>query len=368
MPWSKSQTEKPAVKEELRTTIQKQASPLVIGIEFDRAKIVAALVNESGRVIDEHQSEMPQRTTRAAVGAMTKLMVALASSPSRAGSPVNAIGFSVAGLVDPPTGRVSLPELKGWTRVALQPMVEEALTEAGVDIRIAPNEKRARARHSDSAHPAMAINSRAAAIAAGEAWVGAARGKNNVVYLRVGEEIEAGIFAEGRVVRGATGQAGAAGWLAVGENFKPEFESRGCLTTEAAMGALKRRAIEEWDGGAKSVIGHLIRDDATQLDAATIIRAARGGDGLALKVVNETCRWLGRGVANLISILNPDAVVIGGENGLLLKPYLDEVREEAFRWAMPAAARQCRIVIATLGGKAGVIGAARLAFLKAAVE
>ncbi len=353
------------MREDPKRITQPQASPLVIGIEFDQTKITAALVNENGRVVEEQQVAMPQRTTRAAASAMTKMILALASSPARAAASIKAIGFSVSGLVDPPTGRVSIPELKGWTRVALQTMIEEGMADAGVDIRLAPSEKRARARHSDSAHPAVVISSLAAAIAAGESWVGAARGKNNVVYLSVGEKIEAGIFADGRAVQGTTGQAGAAGWLAASENFKPEYESRGCLTTEAAMAALHRRAIEGWDGRAKSVIGHLIKTDAAQLDAATIIRAARGGDALAARVVNETCRWLGRGVANLISILNPDAVVIGGEAGLMFKPYFDEIREEAYRWAAPTSARQCRIVIAALGDQAGVIGAARLAFLQA---
>ena len=72
--------------------------------------------------------------------------------------------------------------------------------------------------------------------------------------------------------------AGAAGWFALGENFKREFESRGCLTVEVAGGALKRRVVEGWDGGAKSVIGNLIKDDLAHLDDAAIIRAARGGD------------------------------------------------------------------------------------------
>jgi len=358
------------VKDTSKAASQTQVSPLVIGIEFNHAKITAALVNENGRAVEAQESAMPQRTTRAAAAEMTKMIVALAVSQSRAGSPVNAIGISAAGLIDPATGRVSIPEfkgLKGWTRVALLQMIEEGLNGAGVDVRTPPDEKRARARLSDSAHPAMVISSRAAALAAGEAWVGAARGKNHVVYLSIGEDVEAGIIADGRVVQGAAGMAGAAGWLALSENFKPEFESRGGLTAEAATGALKRRAIEGWDGSAKSVIGQLIKDDAAQLDDATIIRAARGGDALALQSVNETCRWIGRSVANLISILNPDAVVIGGGVGLTLKPYLDEIREEAGRWAMPASARQCRIVNATLGDKAALIGAARLAFLKASV-
>jgi glucokinase len=341
---------------------QTQAPPVVIAIQFDHSKIIAALVNELGRAVEEREIPTPQRTTRAAAVELAKMIVALAVSQSRARSHINAIGVSVAGLVDPATGRVSIPGLKGWTRVALRQMIEEELKGAGVDIRVPPNEKRARAKYGDSAFPAMVIDSRAAAMAAGEAWIGAARGKNNVVYLSIGEDIEAGIIIDRRVAHGAGGMAGAAGWFALSENFKQEFESRGCLTVEAAGASLKRRVIEGWDGDSKSVVGNLIKDDLAQLDDLAIIRVARGGDALALNSVNDTCRWIGRGVANLISILNPDAIVIGGHLGSALKPYLDQIREEAGKWAMPASARQCRIANATLGDKAALIGAARLAF------
>ena len=341
---------------------QQQASPVVIAIQFDHSKTIAALVNELGRVVEEREIATPPRTTRAAAVELTKMIIALAISQSRAHSPINAIGVSVAGLVDPATGRVSIPALKGWTRVALRQMIEEELKGAGVDVRVPSDEKRARAKQSDSAFPAMVINSRAAAMAAGEAWIGAARGKNNVVYLSIGDDIEAGIIIDRRVAPGAGGMAGAAGWFALSENFKQEFESRGCLTVEAAGAALKRRLIEGWDGDAKSVVGALIKDDPGHLDDAAIIRVARGGDAVALNSVNETCRWIGRGVANLVSILNPDAIVIGGHLGLTLKPYLDRIREEAGKWAMPASARQCRITNATLGDQAALIGAARLAF------
>jgi glucokinase len=351
-----------AVKVTSKAQPRTQAQPLVIAFQFDHSKIVAALINEQGRPVEERELATPRRTTRAAAVEVAKQIVALAVSQSRAGAPINAIGFSVAGLVDPATGRVSIPGLKGWTRVALRQMIEEELKGAGIDVRVPPDEKRARAKYGDSASPAMVINSRAAAMAAGEAWVGAARGKNNVVYLSIDQDVEAGIIIDRRVAPGACGMAGAAGWFALGENFKREFESRGCLTVEVAGGALKRRIIEGWGGASNSMIGNLIKDDLSHLDDAAIVRAARGGDALALNSVNETCRWIGRGVANLVSILNPDAIVIGGHLGLTLKPYLDQIREEAVRWAMPASARQCRIANATLGDKAALIGAARLAF------
>jgi len=354
--------ENQALKVTSKAQPRTQAPPVVIAIQFDHSKIIAALVNEHGRAVEEIEVATPRRTTRAAAVEVAKMIVTLAVSQSRARSSINAIGFSVAGLVDPATGRVSIPGLKGWTRVALRQMIEEELKGAGIDVRVPPDERRARAKHADSPFPAMVINSRAAAMAAGESWVGAARGKHNVVYLSIGEDIEAGIIVDGRVAQGAGGMAGAAGWFALSENFKLEFESRGCLTVEAAGAALKRRVIEGWDGDAKSVVGNLIKDDLDHLDDDAIIRVARGGDALALNSVNETCRWIGRGVANLVSLLNPDAIVIGGRLGLTLKPYIDQIREEAGRWAAPASARQCRIASATLGDKAALIGAARLAF------
>ncbi|MEK7831621.1 MAG: ROK family protein [Acidobacteriota bacterium] len=350
-------------------TQKPEIKPLVIGIEFNQTKITAALVDDQARIVAERQIETPQRTTRATINAIAELVLELASASERGKSPIAAIGLAVPGIVDPQTARVSIAEmpgslgLKSWTRVPLTETLEEILDESGHDIRTPVTEKRARAGHSTSAHPVIAVASGAAAIAAAESWHGAARGKNNVVYLSVGSEIEAGILADGRAFAGASGFAGAAGWLAVGQDFKHEYEAGGCLSAETTLNSLARRAIEESGGYDGSMLGALVQTGAHP-DSATIIRAARGGDKLAVKVISDTCRWLGRGVANLISILNPEAVIIGGRFGSSLKPYLDEIREEARQWAAPDAAKECRILSATVGEKAGVIGAARLAWLK----
>lgn len=339
----------------------------VIGIEFNQATITAALVDDQARIIAERQAETPQRTTRAAISAIAELILGLASAKERAGSPIAAIGLAVPGTVDPETARVSFASLNGfraWTRVPLMETLDEILDESGHDIRTSITERRARAGHSATSHPVMALASRMAAVAAAESWHGAARGKANVVFLSIGAKIEAGILADGRVLNGASGLAGAAGWLAVGQEFKHEYETDGCLSAEASLNSLARRAVEASGGYDGSMLGGLIQTGA-DLDAATVLRAARGGDKLAVKVIADTCRWIGRGVANLISILNPEVVVIGGELGSVLKPYLDEIREEARRWAAPDAAKQCRILVATVGEKAALFGAARLAWLKA---
>lgn len=345
-------------------TSQQPVSLLVVGVEFDRVNIAAALIDDRARVLARRQAETPHRTTRAAISATAELILGVAATDERGNRPISAIGVSFSGVVDPATERVTIQGLKNWTRVAVRQMIEEALSDSGHDIRTTINEKRARAQHSASSHPPMTVNSKIACLAAAESWVGAARGKDDVVYLSLGDEIEVGVLAGGRILTGAGGRAGSAAWLGLSENFKREYETRGCLANEASTVSLTRRAIEEWSGSSNSMLGKLIKAEPAQLDAATIIRAARGGDALALKVIDETCRWIGRGAANLISILNPDAVVIGGELGLALKPFFDQIREEARQWASPETYKQCRIVSATLGEKASVLGAARLAWIR----
>src|SRR5687767_12403945 len=99
MPSLNSFMEYPGVKVTSKTQPQTQASPLVIAIQLDHSKIVAALINEQGRAVEEREIATPRRTTRAAAVEVAKMIVALAVSQSRARNPINAIGFSVAGLV-----------------------------------------------------------------------------------------------------------------------------------------------------------------------------------------------------------------------------------------------------------------------------
>lgn len=347
----------------MNTNKEREASSLVIGVDFGRSNITAGLIDENARLLVKQQIATPLRTTRAVARAMMESILSLASTPERGKSAIRAVGVCVPGTIDPFTERVTISGLKGWTRLALRQMIEEGLSDSGYDIRTPADEKRARARHSNSPHPIMIINPQSACAAAAESWIGAARGKSDVVYFSIGEDIEAGILIDGQVLRGAGGQAGMAGWMALSEDFKREYESRGCLAAEATIASLTRRAIEEWSESSATMLSKLIKSDPAQLDCATIIRAARGGDGLALRVVNETCRWIGRAAANLISLLNPQTVVIGGDLGLSLKPFNDEIREEVRKWVSPEVLRQCRVVSASVGEKAGLIGAARLAWL-----
>jgi predicted NBD/HSP70 family sugar kinase len=144
-------------------------------------------------------------------------------------------------------------------------------------------------------------------------------------------------------MEGAHGTAGAAGWMLVGNAWKPEYARCGGWETEAAGPALAKRA--------------------GMATGEAVIAAARGGHTGALEAVRRTAEYLAMGVAALIAVLDPDMVVLGGglmqAGNLLLEP----IRRLALSWTQPVAAGRVRIELTALGEDAGLLGAARLAWL-----
>lgn len=138
----------------------------------------------------------------------------------------------------------------------------------------------------------VVIDSDRAGYVLGEQWLGIARGLKNVVFLSIGTGIGAGIIADGQLLRGAGDVAGAVGWFALKRDYQPIYQQLGCFEAEAAGPALARR------GNAASAEG--------------VIAAARAGAPAAKATVNEVAEYLGIGIANIVSLLNPEMVVLGG--------------------------------------------------------
>jgi glucokinase len=229
-----------------------------------------------------------------------------------------AVGVIVPGIYTPSTGRAWCPNLWGPGEVPLEARLRERVSVP------------------------VAIDSDRAGYVLGEAWLGAARGLRDVVFVAIGTGIGIGILSDGRVLRGAHGIAGAAGWFALDPAWKESYRAAGCWEAEAAGPALARRA-----GAA---------------DAVAVVQAARAGDPAALAAIDHLAHYSAMGIANLVSLLNPEAVVLGG--GVLQGAgdlLLERIRTGVLQWAQPIAAARCRIELTQLGEDAGLIGAARLA-------
>jgi glucokinase len=168
----------------------------------------------------------------------------------------------------------------------------------------------------------------------------------DVVFVAVGTGIGAGVISAGRIVRGARGIAGSAGWMAVDPRWREEYGQAGSWEWEAAGPAVARRA------GMDS--------------AEAVAAAARAGDARALAALRQTADYLAMGVANLISIFDPEMVVLGGGLMNAADLLLEPLRAAVPRWAQPVAAARTQITLTALGDDAGLLGAARLALLAAA--
>ena len=139
---------------------------------------------------------------------------------------------------------------------------------------------------------------------------------------------------------------------------KSKCGNYGCLEAYASGPNIAARAVEGIEAGDESLLVDLVDGDLEQVTAATVYEGVVLGDPYASEVMNETAKFLGVGVANLINALNPEAVVIAGgvtrAGDHLFLPLKKEVRKRAFRSAVDA----CRILPAALPETAGVIGAA----------
>ncbi len=206
------------------------------------------------------------------------------------------------------------------------------------------------------------IDNDANAAALGEYKFGAGKNKKNMVYLTVSTGIGGGVIVDGRLMRGANGNAAELGHLTLNINGPAcPCGANGCFEMYASGTAIARRTREAIQAGALSQILSL----AGSLEKITtyhILDALQKEDELAKKIWNETTEYLGRGLAVVINTFNPELIVVGGgvtaAGELLFKP----VREKALRYAFPRLAAVCSIVPAGLGSNVGVVGAAACAF------
>lgn len=197
----------------------------------------------------------------------------------------------------------------------------------------------------------------------GECWRGAARGVKHVVGVTIGTGIGGGLVFDGKLFHGASDCAGEIGHATIDtEGRRCKCGNYGCLEAYASGPAIALRCAEQIESGAESSLHAEVDGNLANLTAQMVYEAAEQGDQLALEVVTETSRFLGAGIANLVNILNPEAVVIVGgvtrAGDRLFVPLRREVARRAFKPAVAA----CRIVPGELLGTAGVWGAAR-AFL-----
>ncbi len=309
----------------------------VIALDLGGTKLASALVSKTG-VIQQRQSTPLDARTGKGVGTLIRGQVRrLLDFAARKSIRVTAVGVSVPGISYPKTGAVWAPNIPGWKNF---PLREVIWLETGRGTRVAMEGDRA-------------------CYILGEAWKGVARNCRNAIFLSIGTGIAAGVMADGNIVRGAEGIAGSIGWFALSRPFLPPYVQTGCFEHHASGPGLARvaAALLRAPGAPAS------RLDAEQVQTPDIFAAYSEGDPAAKAVLEQAIQYWGMGVANLVSLLNPEMIIFGGGVFGPATRFIGAIKTEARRWAQPVAIRHVKLRVSRLGGDAGLLGAAKLALL-----
>lgn len=203
------------------------------------------------------------------------------------------------------------------------------------------------------------IENDANAAALGERWIGAGREFNNFVLLTLGTGIGGGIIYEGRLAN-ITAEIGHMSINADGE--KCPCGNYGCLELYAAAKAIIARVISALEKGAESLLRECCKGSFYKVTAEDIYRAALEGDNLAREVLKDTGRYLGIGIANIINIMSPEAIILTGGLVGAWNIYVQEAIKEAGKRTSKNLFDSVKIIPSSLGDEAGIIGSAAIVF------
>ena len=199
----------------------------------------------------------------------------------------------------------------------------------------------------------------------GEWQQGAGRGCDNLVLLTLGTGLGSGIVHDGKVLYGTTFSAGEIGHMNMFRQGRPcRCGSSGCLGRYVSAVGMVNTFKEKLQEGKTSLIQAWTKQEEGRITAKMISEAYDQGDKLALEVMHETGELLGFGLANVINLLNPELIIVGGGMAAAGERLLGSARAAVDAHALKLSGGKCRIVQAELGSRAGTLGAAVYAHQK----
>ena len=283
-----------------------------------------ALADLSSEVLGEDWEEIDvDHSASDAIDAAVEIIEALRVAAGIGADQLLGAGVGLPGPIDVRSGTVgSVTILPDWAGVSARELLSRRL---GLPVEV----------DNDANLGALA-----------EVSFGAGRGLSDVIYVRLGSGVGAGLLIGGRLHHGAAGLAGEIGHVRVNpEGVVCRCGNRGCLETVAAEGAI--RAL------LKPARGH-------EVSRREVLDLVQAGDLGATRVVNDAGRAIGRVLADLCNAVNPEAIIVGGELGEAGEPLISGIREALDRFALPGAAAVVDVRPGQLGERAEVLGALAL--------
>jgi glucokinase-like ROK family protein len=314
---------------------------LVAGVQIGATGVELGIADFSGRILVQQEEDTAVRdgpiiSLSRACSQVERLLM----ENGLEGVPLLGIGMGVPGPVDFAVGTVvSPPIMPGWDRYPIIDTVQQWFPSVSVVV--------------DNDVNIMAL---------GESTMGVAKGVNNLIFVKIGTGIGAGIICEGRIYRGSSGCAGDIGHICVDtEGPVCSCGNKGCLEKVAAGPAIAERALAAARAGESPRLLELYDTNRGTLRAEHVGEAAREGDTAALRVVRQSAERIGEVLAALVNFYNPDMIVIGGGVSNLGDLLLSSIRQAILGRSLPLATRNLQIVFSSIGGQAGTFGGISLA-------
>ena len=309
----------------------------VVAIDLGGTKLASAVFSEDGTILHEETIPIQKSGGDYVAGLILHQAENLISQQQRLGEEITSIGIAVPGIYYENRGTVWVPNIDGWENYPLCNYLESKIK--SIKIRI----------DSDRACYIM-----------GEAWQGGAKGCRHAVYLAVGTGIGAGIMIDGKVLRGANDIAGAIGWMALEKPYKDEFKSCGCFESRASGEgiALTAKTLIESDSKYNGVLKAKPLNSVTSHD---VFQAYEQNDPIAHASIQLAIELWGMSIANLVSLFNPEKIILGGGVFGPATRFIPDIIAEAKKWAQPISINKVSIEASQLGIKAGLYGAGLLA-------
>ena len=311
-----------------------------VGVEITDAEVHAVFIDIQGRVKDSASRAFSSDATPDQILAQVAEVYRQLESRSDGNAPIRGVGVAVPGLVDAERGvALWIPGLLQWHDVEVVRLLEDSL---GVPV---------------------FLDWRAYTATLAEQWFGAGRGEDNYLYVNVDDGVGMGIVMGGELIRGATSMAGMLAHLRVSDSTDGPVcvcGNVGCLQARIAIPALIHRAQRAVADGVLSVLTTPSRLNDGVLSYTDLVRAAEEGDKLARNLLEDTGETLGLAIADLIHLLNPRLIIVGGQivraGNLILEPALRSARRRTLSPMFAAT----RVVASTLRPGAAILGAGTL--------
>lgn len=306
-----------------------------IGIDLGGMSVKAGLIDENYNIIAKDSVPTDLTSGENIINDIIALVERMkANAPD---GKIESIGIGVPGHVDSKTKKVLVCNNVPVCNVDVRARVEEA---CGIKTH---------------------IDNDANVAALGEVMAGAAKGYDSAVMITLGTGVGSGIIIDRRILVGCNGAAGEIGHMVIeSDGIKCNCGRKGCFELYASATALMRQTREAMQADAESAMWKLCDGDIENVSGKTAFDAMRANDASGKKVVEQYIKYLSIGVIDIINLLQPDAIIIGGgiskEKDNLIKPLEEIVKVELYSQGDV----QTKLVIAQLGNDAGIIGAALL--------